>query len=200
MNGWQFYGTKGLQLVPMMPNTPVYRDGALSALYYETRKEGKIETVFCGDDLNHDQFIAYFEKRKTLQVLCRVEDDKTLKPRGYCWVDSPKGIDGARSAMCGFAFFGDASEDSAARDLGRLGLAYWFEDLKIDVIHGILLESNIAARNYAKKLGFEECAIVPDYHFYQGELVGARVMICRATDFLPGFRLWREQNPVAETV
>lgn len=199
MKSWTEYGTKDLQLVPYMPGTPVYRDGALSTLYYETRKEAKIDAVFCGDDLNHDQFIAFFEKRKTLQVLCRVEEDKTLKPRGYCWVDNPKGEDGFRSAMCGFCFFGDATRDTCARDLGRLGLAYWFEALKIDVIHGIMLESNIPARNYAQNLGFEECAIVPEYHSYRGELVGARVMICRATEFMPKFALWRLENPMAET-
>lgn len=199
MRGWQYYGTKELQLVPYMPGTPVFRDGAMSTLYYETRREGKIETVFCGDDLNHDQFIAFFEKRKTLQVLCRVEDDKALKPRGYCWVDNPKGEDGARSAMCGFCFFGDANDDGAARDLARLGIAYWMVDLKIDVIHGIMLESNLGAKNFAQKLGFKECAVVPSYHFFQGELVGARVMMITAEEFLPEFDRWREQNPVAVT-
>lgn len=197
MNGWAWYGTKSLQVVPMMPGTPVYRDGMLSTLYYETRKEGKIDTVFCGDDLTHDQFIAFFEKRKTLQVLCRVEDDKTLKPRGYCWVDNPKGVDGARSAMCGFCFFGDVTEDSAARDLGWLGIAYWMEDLQIDVLHGIMLEANIPARNFARKLGFVEVAVVPDYHYYNGELTGARVMMLRKVDFWERFEQWREQNPVA---
>jgi len=197
MNGWPYYGTKNLQLVPVMPGTPCYKDGMVSTLYYETRKEGKIAAIFCGDDLTHDQFVAFFEKRKTLQVLCRVEDNKDLKPRGFCWVDNPKGIDGARSALCGFGFFGDATEDAAARDLGRLGLAYWFEDLKIDVIHGILLESNIPARNFALKLGFKDVAVVPEYHSFEGELVGARVMICRAVEFMPKFLEWRKENPVA---
>lgn len=197
MNGWQWYGTKDLQLVPHMPGTPIYKDGAVSLLYYQTRNEGKLKTVFCGDELNHDQFVAYFEKRKTLQVLCRVEDNKDLKPRGYCWVDNPKGVDGARAAMCGFCFFGDATEDSAARDLGMLGLAYWFNDLKIDVIHGIMLASNIPGRNFAQKLGFRECAIVPDYHYVDGHLAGARVMVCYESEWWPTFEQWRDQNPVA---
>ena len=199
MTEWMYYGTKDLQLVPYMPGTPVYKDGAVSTLYYRTRSENKIEPVFCGDDLNHDQFVAFFEKRKTMQVLCRVEDNKDLKPVGYCWVDNPKGVDGARSAMCGFCFFGDASEDTAARDLGRLGLAYWMQALKIDVIHGVLLEHNIPARNYALKLGFDDCGVIPSYHFYQGGLVGARVMVIKAEEFLPEFALWRDKNPVAPT-
>jgi hypothetical protein len=183
-----------------MKGTPIYRDGVLPDLYSQTRKERKIETVFCGDDLNMDQFVAFFETRKTLQVLCSVEDDKTLKLRGYCWVDHPKGVDGARSAICGFCFFNNNAKDSSARDLAKLGLAYWFQDLKIDVIHGIQLESNIPARNFAARLGFEDCGVVPKYHYdcRVGELVGARVMVCRAAEFMPKFDEWMaEQKPVA---
>lgn len=194
-----YYGTETLQVVPHMPGSPVYRDGALSTLYYRTREEGKIETVFCGDDLNHDQFIAFFEKRKTLQVLCRVESNKDLKPAGYCWVDNPVGVDGARSALCGFCFFQDAVEVS--RDLGRLGLAYWFEDLMIDTIHGILLESNIPGKNYAARLGFTDWGVVPDRHYHNGALEGARVMFLRKKNFWPGFAEWFDSKKlVAEPV
>jgi hypothetical protein len=197
MNGWQWYGTSELQLVPLMPGSPVYRDGMLSHLYYETRKEGKIEMVFCGDDLNHDQFIEFFQKRKTLQVLCKVEADKDLKPCGYCWVDSPVGVDGARSALCGFCFFSNGIE--VCRDLGRLGLAYWFEDLRINTIHGILLESNIPGMNYALKLGFTDWGVVPDRHYHNGQLEGARVVFLRKNDFWPKFEEWiGPQKLVAE--
>lgn len=201
MRGWSYYGTKTLQMVPYMPGTPVYFDGsssklsALSNLYYQTREEGKIPLVFCGDDMNHEQFIHFFTERKTMQILCRVEDDKTLKPRGYCWVDTPRGVDGARAAHCGFCFFGDATEDRAARDLAALGLAYWFEDLQIDVIHGLMLGDNIPARNFASKLGFVHRALVPRFHSYEGKLVDARVMSLEKKDFMPSFEQWRENNP-----
>ena len=67
MHGWQYYQTEHLAVVPMMPGTPVYRDGALSMLYYRTRDEDKLAVTFCGDVMNHDQFVAFFEKRKTMQ-------------------------------------------------------------------------------------------------------------------------------------
>ena len=192
MNGWLWYGVPGLQVCPYMPGCPVYRDGVLSALYYRTRDEAKIERVFCGDSLNHDQFISYFERRKTLQVLCRVEENKDLTPMGYSWIDSPKGVDGARSALIGFCFFREGRR--VCVDLGRLGLAYMFEDLKIDTLHGVLLESNLPAVRYADRLGFEECGVVPDYHFHEGRLEGARVMYLRKREFWDRFVEWRERT------
>jgi RimJ/RimL family protein N-acetyltransferase len=199
-NHWMFYQTRNLAMCPYMPGTPVYKDGMLPFLYTKAREEGKIESVFCGDDLNMDAFVAFFEKRKTLQVLCEVENDKTLKPCGFSWVDNPHGVDGARAAMCGFAFFDGASRRDSARDLARLGLGYWMLALKIDVIHGVLLESNTAARNFALHVGFRDVAVVPKYHYRAstGELVDARVMIIEKKDFTPEFDIWIESQKLVE--
>lgn len=205
MYGWQHYGTRDLQVVPFMQNSPVYSDRLMPYLFERTKAEGKLLSTFCGDEFTLSQFIAFFEKLKTLQVLCEVEENRTLKPCGYSWVSNPHGVDGARSAMIGFCFFNQAGKRSSARDLGRLGLAYMFEDLRIDCLHGILLESNLPGRNYALRLGFKECGIVPDYHYLQengvGGLVPARVMYLRKQDFWDKFEAWfatRKQNPVEQ--
>jgi len=201
-NCWDYYQTKDLAVVPYMPGTPVYRDGLLPMLYTRTLEEEKIESVFCGDILNMDSFVDFFVKRKTMQVLCEIEDDKTLKPVGYSWLDNPKGVDGARAAMCGFCFFNGASERESARNLGWLGLGYWMNAMRVDVIHGVLLEDNIPARNFALKLGFAEVCVVPKYHYVAstGELTGARVMIIEKNDFIPTFEKWYESKKVVETV
>ena len=196
MNGWQYYGTKTLQVCPCMKGTPVYRDGMLPYLYTRTREEGNIQATFCGDDLNMDAFVAFFEKRKTLQVLCTVENDKTLKPAGFSWVDMPKGIDGARSVSCGFCFFREAR--LVARDLARLAVAYCLIDLKVDVIFGVQLVTNIPALNFSRRLGFREACVVPKYLYADGALVDARVMILEGTDWLPGFEKWFAEKKIVE--
>lgn len=198
-NHWLYYGTKTLQVCPYMPGAPVYKDGVLPHLYTRTRDEGKIETLFCGDIKNLDAFVSYFESRKTMQVLCEVEDNKDLKPVGYCWVDNSKGVDGARMAHCGFCFFGPMRRRNF--DLGKLAIAYWMTAMRIDVIFGILLAENFAARKYALKMGFEDHGFVPRYHYFQGELVGARVMSLEKHNFIPGFEKWYAvQNPVEAAV
>jgi hypothetical protein len=198
MMRWQYYGTEGLQVVPYMAGTPVFKDGALSLLYYQTRDEGKLDAVFCGDVISHDSFVNFFYTRKTMQVLCEVEANKDLKPVGYSWIDLPKGVDGARSAHTGFCFFNGASERSSARDLARLGIAYWLVALKVNVLHGVLLESNTAAKNFALKVGYKEVCVVPSYHFHDGVLEGARVMVLDGEEWLPTFEDWRKENPVAK--
>jgi hypothetical protein len=191
-NCWDYYQTEALGVFPYMPGTPVYRDGMLPFLYTKAREAGKIEMIFCGDDLNMDAFVDFFHKRKTMQVLGRIEEDKTIRPVGFSWLDNPVGVDGARAALCGFGFFDDAGKTSDARDLGRLGLAYWMVAMKVDVIHGIMLESNIAAKNFAEHLGFKQVAIVPKRHFHNGALEGARVTMIEKNDYLPGFEEWFE--------
>ena len=188
--GWNWYGTKDLQVIPYMPGTPVYLDETYPYLYGRTKAEGKLESTFCGDEMNLGRFVAFFEKLKTMQVLAEIKDDKRIIPVGYSWVATPRGIDGARAATCGFCFFSGSSQRDSARNLARLALAYAMLELKIDVLHGIQLESNIAARNFSRKVGFKEVATVSQWHYSQGELVGATVMILEADTYLPKFEEW----------
>ena len=194
MYGWSWYGTRDLQVVPLMKGSPVYRDGMLSTLYYRTREEGNIETTFCGEDKTHDQFVTMFENLKTLQVLCEIKDGGTLVPAGYSWGCNPRGVDGARIAQPGMCFFGEAGKRSVARDLARLAVAYAFIDLRINVLHGVQVVSNYAARNFSLRLGFKQTAIIPKYHVIDGRLEDARVMTLVDEDFVPGFIAWKEKQ------
>ena len=201
-DNWEFKTSKAV-VAPFSPGQPVYVDGMLSTLYYKTRDAGALEKVFCGDKPNHDQFIRMFdESKKVLQILCELknagEQEERIVPVGYSWGELPKGVDGQRAAMCGFAFF---RRSRVMRDLGLLGAAYWMKGLKIDVIHGVMLESNEGAHRYSQAIGFTQTAIVPKYHFYEGALTGARVMILEAETFLPSYDEWyAKQNPVETTL
>jgi hypothetical protein len=179
-----------------MPGTPIYKDGVVSSLYYRTKEEGKLEVIF-DEDLNHDRFVTFFERIKTLQVLCRVRENKDLDPVGYAWVCNSIGRDGGRAAVSGFCFFGDAGKSHVARDLATLGIAYWIIALKIDVLHGVILDSNASAQNFASKLGFVLTAHVPKWRYVGGELVDVVNMTLEARNWLPTFEEWRKQNPVA---
>lgn len=201
MFGWQFYRTPSLGVFPYMAGVPVYRDGMLPFLYNKLKAEGKVALTFCGEEKTQDQFVSYFERTKVMQVLCEIGDlvdpeqpegERKLTPVGFSWVDVPVGVDGARCAMPGEAFFDNASRRSSARDLARLALGYAFHDLRINVFHGVQLASNIAARNFSMKLGFREVGLIPKRLYSNGQLEDARVMILTDEEFLPGFWLWLE--------
>ncbi len=197
-DNWEFKTDK-VVVAPFAPGQTVYVDGMLSTLYYQTREAGVMENVFCGDNPSHDQFIRIFdESKRVLQILCEMknagEETETITPVGYCWVELPKGVDGERAAMCAFAFF---KKSRYIFDMGMLGIAYWMKGLKINVLHGVALESNKAAAKYSDMLGFKESAIVPRYHFHEGKLVPARAVSIDDRDFLPRYEAWKsKQNRV----
>lgn len=200
-NGWQYYGTKTLQMVPYMPGAPAYIDATMPYIYASLKKENKIAAMFCGENKNQDEFISYYQRIKTAQIACRVKENLRLDPVGITWLDLPRGVDGARACHCGMAFFGDSTRTEDAYSLARLALAYCFEDMKIDVLHGVQLESNTMARNFALNLGFEEVAIVPRWHcvevVFDNELVSARVMMLEKIKFMPAFTEWFEKQEPA---
>lgn len=199
MIGWE-YMTKTAAVIPFSPGTVVYRDGMLSTLYYRTQEAGLLEKTFCGDNPTHDEFIRMYEPRKkVLQILCEVKSHGTEQekavPVGYSWIDRHHGVDGERAALCGFCFF---KRTRQLRPLGLLGIYYWINGLKIDVLHGVTLEENTPAQNYAYHLGFEFSAMVPRYHFYNGKLANALVVTLQKERWLPGFEAWYAQNRVAK--
>jgi hypothetical protein len=213
VKGWQFYRTKDVGVFPYMAGVEVFRDGMLPFLYTKLKQEGKVALTFCGENKTMDDFVAYIHRTKVMQVLCEFgeqtnpdnPEERALIPVGFSWVDMPVGVDGARCAMPGEAFFDNASKRSSARDLARLALGYAMHDLRINIFHGIQLASNIPARNFSIKMGFKEVGIIPKRLYHEGRLQDARVMMLTDEDFLPPFWEWiegkhlemKEQNAVA---
>lgn len=201
VQGWRFYRTRDVGVFPYMPGVEVYRDGMLPYLYTKLKEENKVGLTFCGEEKTMDSFISYFDRIKTMQVLAEIgelvdpekpDGERKLVPVGFSWVDSPVGVDGARCAMPGEAFFDNASKRSSARDLARLALAYTMNDMKINIYHGVQLASNIPARNFSLKMGFKEVAVVPKRLYHNGKLEDARIMMLTDEDFLPPFWEWIE--------
>jgi RimJ/RimL family protein N-acetyltransferase len=203
MRGWRFFRTKDVAIFPYMPGTEVYRDGMLPFLYNKLKEERKVGLTFCGEEKTQDQFVSYFDRIKTMQVLAEVgglvdpenpEGERKIIPVGFSWVDSPVGVDGERCAMPGEAFFDNASKRSSARDLARLALGYVMNDLRVNIFHGVQLASNIAARNFSMRLGFRDVGIIPKRLYHEGKLQDARIMMLTDEDFLPPFWEWIKEK------
>jgi hypothetical protein len=194
MDQWQWYGTKTLQVCPYMPGTPVWKDGMLPFLYYKMKEEGKLIDLFCGDEMNLDSFVSFYDKLKTLQVLARVSAEDKLVPVGFSWVQHAKGVDGARSCECGEAFFDGVTKTPDARALAKLAVAYAFQALKVDVLFGRQVASNTAARNFSFKIGFKHVAVIPKMHVIGREFADGRLMMLEKEEFMPKFLAWKEKQ------
>lgn len=195
MENWK-YKTEDIVVLPYSPGSLVYSDGMLSALYYATRDRGRIEPTFCGDLLNHDEFVRSFDPaKKVTQILCELDGPRVM-PVGYAWLEAPKGKEGHHAALCGFCFM---KRTRHLHDLGLMGIEYWVDALKIDVIHGVMLNSNLPAISYACKLGFDLVATVPKFHFYRGELVDAAVVTLTAAKFRQVHSAWLAKNCLAHS-
>jgi hypothetical protein len=187
--------TKTAAVLPFCKGSLVWKDGMLSTIYYSLKELDRLETTFCGDSPDHDEFIRDFDpSRKVAQILCEVGEESKLHPVGIAWVELPKGVKGERAALCGFAFFKRSRE---MYNLGRMGIYYWMAGLDINVVHGVMLHSNLQAIKYAIKMGFSVSFPIPRFHFYQGKLVSAVAVTLEDHDFLPTFEPWFDKNRVA---
>ncbi len=74
-------------------------------------------------------------------------------------------------ATFGFNFFKEYWGKEEIRDLVMLGLAYWFRELKVDVLHGITLEDNFLARNFSRRFGFLDVCVIQNFCIVKGSYV-----------------------------
>jgi hypothetical protein len=162
----------------------------LSAIWLRLREDDLLDTVFPGmGDLGHDAVVSMLSKR-TVQLLWKRFKEGPIALIGFSFIDSADGVDGARKAMFGFAFFKEYWGTIERYQATHLMLAYWFSVLKIDVLFGITLRSNRLARNLARKFGCVELADVPRFLYCNGELADATLVMLEKESFAPLFNAW----------
>lgn len=174
---WE-YQTENTALIPYDRVWPVFPDGITGHLYLRTKSDNLLSTVFCGRTTpNFDDFVSFLSSSKvTTQIYCLQEDGKPLEPIGYCFVHGADGEDGARMAQFGFCFFKEYWGRQELRDLVWLCLRYWFEVLKIEVLYGATLCDNFLARNFSRRFGFTEIAVLPKFLYRDGGRTDARLV------------------------
>ena len=112
-----------------------------------------------------------------------LKEGENLIPAGYCWVDDVVGRDSERRAMFGLCWFKEYRGRPEVAELGWMCLEYWFNELRIDVLFGATMETNTAAKNFARRFGFEDVGTVPKFLYRQGKLTSARVVMLEKSKF-----------------
>lgn len=176
MNADWKYQTDKVALVPYTRQLADLYDGLLGHLYLRTKEDGLLDTAFPGlPGINMDKFVSYLADPKVaLQVYYikgRERNSATMEllpvapmtPVGYCFLYNINGDDGGRLAEFGFCFFREYWGRPEVHELGWQCLRYWCEEMKVDVLYGTTLKNNFLARNFSRKFGFEEIAVLPKF-------------------------------------
>lgn len=192
--GWK-YQTERSVLVPYdATQTKFFPEMYLPALYGRLKEDGLLPLVFPGMAITHlNQFMHYFCTVGHPLLICHIVRNGVVgEQAGIGWICTSEGTDGARKASFGFGFFRSFWSTVEARELSWFMLAWWFHELKVDVLYGTTLRSNGLARNFAKNFGFTQLGVLPKFFYGNGELKDGSLMVLERPTFDEGYFKWRE--------
>ena len=164
---WKYESDRVL-LCPYIPGSAMFAPDILARLWAMMERDKLMATVFPGmGEMTFNRFISYMSQVPLLIGLVKPMRGapETLKCdiAGFAFLYGVEGSGDYRKAMCAFAFTRPNWRMAEIRQLTRLGLRWWFEELGIAVLFGTILASNGIALSYAKKMGFTKVARVPNF-------------------------------------
>jgi hypothetical protein len=187
------YQTDKVALLPYERKNLVFPDDLLYKAYLKTKEQNLLEVAFPGiPDINFDKFMGCMLRNAT-QVYTVKNGDEPITA-GLCFVYNVDGEPGARMAHFGFWFFREWQAKRETRDLVWLCLAYWFLELKIDILYGVTLASNHLAKNFSRNFGFINHGVMPEFLCRGDHRVDANVVSLRKSDFVPRFDVWHKKK------
>lgn len=176
---WE-YQTDDVLLLVYTDGDANFPDDTLVQLYLAAKRDRLIETVFPGQNMTMASFVAFLSKRP---IILGVEK-ATNVIMGAGWLNEVEGSEGARKASLGFMMFRKFWGKSELRKFARLGLKWWFQETKIDVLFGFTLKTNLAAQAFSRELGFQFVADLPNFYSRHGHLVAARCLMLPKEAFM----------------
>jgi hypothetical protein len=172
------YRIGDLQAVGYLRTDPMFEEGYLGKIYgmlkgnrYSDRDGlGIIESLFFGMDPSWDNIVSYLSKTPLI-IMGVWQPDDSFKPAGILFRTVV--IGGGRSCMAGYAFFREFWGKPEAEVLGMLGLAFAFQEFRVEAIHGMRYADNRQTVKFSQKYGFRDIGVHPRWELRRGELVDA---------------------------
>lgn len=128
---------------------------------------GILESLFFGMDISWDSITSYLSK--TPLVIMGRWDGEEFTPAGIIFRTVT--VAGGKGIMAGYAFFREYWGSVDAEALGLLGLAFMFQELKLEVVHGIRYEDNHQTKHFLTRFGFKDTGFHPRWEMKKGVLV-----------------------------
>lgn len=181
------YQTDKVLLLPYKDHRHVFPDDLFVHLYAHMLKDQTLDTVFAGmPQVTLNRFVAYLSKQPVVIYLIKPNDVV-----GFGWITQSEGIDGARKASFGFTFFRKYWGTELVRDLCWLSLAWWFHELRVDILYATSLKKNRLAINFSRNFGFSHVGVLPMFFEKDGALVDGTLIYLKRSDFDPRYESWR---------
>ena len=126
-------------------------------------------------------FVGFMNTHQKGMVIGVLKPD--WKVAGWAWLNEIEGVSGARKASFGFGFFRKFHRTPEIREISRLALAYWFEQIGIDVLYGATLRRNYAAIRFSREMGFNQIGVAPKFFVKDGKMEDAWLVCLERGDF-----------------
>src|SRR5882762_6240918 len=181
------YQNDQVVLLPYLKTPGVFPDDLWPRIHARLMDDGTVSTIFPGMGMFSAQDLDRHMKRQPA-VLYVIKPDTLV---GFGWITQSEGPDGARKAAFGFAFFRSTWGTALVRDLCFLSLAWWFEELKIEILYGSLLKTNRMATNFSRNFGFKDVGDLPMFFVVGGKLVDGHLICLKKSDFMPRYEFHR---------
>lgn len=135
----------------------------LAELYFRFQKDGLLPLMFYHQIPSLSSFLQSFSQEGTL--VCYVGEVLA----GMGWTNNRDRVcDRINRAEVSEAFFKGVPMDTTLA-LGKLMLEWAFDTYQLDVVFGTTPIPNRAAVIFARRMGFEECGVLPCFAVWQGE-------------------------------
>jgi hypothetical protein len=170
--------TPPIAIIPWTPAMTGPLESAMTMVWRRLHDEDLYATVFHErTDFTFAEFMQFFSRPLTLVQVCAEVDEHgaIVDLAGLCWLADYEQLPSHRRACGSFAFFRKYWSPKWTDLFAKTLLAYYFEDLQLDLLIGVTPEPNRAARVFTVRSQLRYVARLPDYTTYQGKRCAALI-------------------------
>lgn len=155
--------TSDVLVFPFVEGQKIFPDEFMVALWRRTRDEGILPWCFPGQgEISLEAFISMLRK-KWLVLASSASLNQFL---GYGWLFEVEGEPMYRKASLGFCFFKQFHGTQMIREAARKAVSWWFENVQLQVLYGMIRTDNLSAIRFSRLLGFQRIGVAP--RFFSG--------------------------------
>lgn len=154
--------------------------------FRKLKEQGLYELVFHENPtMSLSQYVNFFSRPNVAVQFCLKtnEQGEALDVAGMTWLSEIEQLPTHRRATGSFLFFREYWDRKWTIGFASIMFAWWFEELKIDVLVGMTPAANRRAIAYCKRLGMKYQNQLPGYTSFGGKPCDACIAVMTKADY-----------------